>query len=144
MLNSGVSSSGETVEKLLTIGVSATGKSCCKWCCSRGRGEKEKQVLDGVVSEVRMMGGMGCFYDWGEMKSVDQRCLGVGEAVTSVLQWCFGIGEVSSAAQRCSNIMKNHQCCKTVFQHRESLFSLKNRSFLCFDPANINCRAIFL
>jgi len=31
-------------------------KSCCEWCCSRGRGEKAKQVLDGVVSGVRMMG----------------------------------------------------------------------------------------
>jgi hypothetical protein len=89
-------------------------------------------------------GGMGCFCDWEEMKSAEQRCLGVGETVTSVLQRCFGIGEMNSAAQRCFSILKNHQCCKTVFQHRESLFSLKNRSFLCFDPANINCRAIFL
>jgi hypothetical protein len=70
VLNSGVSASGKTDEKLLTIGVSATGKmksccqsvfqqqgeSCCEWCCSRGRGEKAKQVLDGVVSGVKMMG----------------------------------------------------------------------------------------
>jgi hypothetical protein len=95
------------------------------------------------------------------MKSAEQRCFGVGERVTSVLQRCFGIGEMNSAAQRCFSIeemnsaaqrcfsieemnsaaprcfsiMKNHQCCKTVFQHRDSLFSLKNRSFLCFDPA---------
>jgi hypothetical protein len=92
------------------------------------------------------------------MKSAEQRCFGVGEAVTSVFQRCFGIkemnsaapqsfsiGEMNSAAQRSFSIMKNHQCCKTVFQHRESLFlPLKNRSFLCFEPANINCRAIFL
>jgi hypothetical protein len=67
-------------------------------------GEKAKQVLDGVVSGVRMMGGMGCFCDWEEMKSADQRCLGVGETVTSVLQWCFGIGEMNS--------------CTAVFQHQ--------------------------
>ena len=36
-------------------GVSAMGKICCARCCSRGRG-KTKQVLDGVVSGVRMMG----------------------------------------------------------------------------------------
>jgi hypothetical protein len=130
------------------------GKSCCKWCCSRGR-EKASAGRSCFGSEND--GGMGCFCDWEDMKSAEQRCFGVGETVTSVLQRCFGIGEmnsaaqrcfsigeINSAAQRCSSIMKNHQCCKTVFQHRESLFSLKNRSFLCFDPANINCRAIFL
>jgi hypothetical protein len=38
------------------------------------------------------------------MKSADQRCLGVGEMVTSVLQRSFGIGEMNSAAQRCFSI----------------------------------------
>jgi hypothetical protein len=49
-------------------------------------------------------GGMGCFCDWEEMKSAEQRCFSVGERVTSVLQRCFGIGEMNSAAQRCFSI----------------------------------------
>jgi hypothetical protein len=77
------------------------------------------------------------------MKSAEQRCFGVGETVTSVLQRCFGIGEMNSAAQwcssigeinsaaieRCFSIVKNEQCCKTVFQHRESLFSFEESVF---------------
>jgi hypothetical protein len=86
-------------------------------------GEKAKQVLDGVVSGMRMMGEWDVSVTGEEMKSADQRCLGVGEMVTSVLQRCFGIGEMNSAAQRCFSIgemnsaaqrcfsiMKNHQC----------------------------------
>jgi hypothetical protein len=83
-------------------------------------------VLDGVVSEVRMMGGMGCFYDWEEMKSVDQRCLGIGEMVISVLQRCFDIGEMSSVAQQCFSIGEMNQCCTTVFQHHEKSSVLQN------------------
>jgi hypothetical protein len=129
---------GETDEKLLTIGVSATGKVAANGVAAEeGEERKAKQVLDGVVSGVRMMRGMGCFCDWEEVKSADQRSFGVGGTVTSVFQRCFGIkemnsaaqrsfsiGEVNSAAQRSFSIMKNHQCCKTVFQHRESLFLL--------------------
>ncbi len=40
---------------------------------------KAKQVLDGVVSGVKNDGGMGCFCDWEEVKSAEQRCFGVGE-----------------------------------------------------------------
>jgi hypothetical protein len=70
-------------------------------------------------------GGMGCFCDWEEIKSTEQRCFGVGGTVTSVLQRCFSIGEMNNVARRCFSIMKNHQCCTMVFQQRESLFSLK-------------------
>jgi hypothetical protein len=57
MLNSGVSASGETDEKLLTIGVSATGKVAANGVAAEeGEKKKTKQVLDGVVSGVKMMG----------------------------------------------------------------------------------------
>jgi hypothetical protein len=46
---------GETDEKLLTIGVSATGKVVANGVAAE-EGEKVKQVLVGVVSGVRMMG----------------------------------------------------------------------------------------
>jgi hypothetical protein len=55
MLNSGVSASGKTDEKLLTIGVSATGKVAANGVAAE-EGGKAKQVLDGVVSGVKMMG----------------------------------------------------------------------------------------
>jgi len=42
-------------EKLLTIGVSATGKVVANGVAAE-EGEKAKQVLDGVVSGVKMMG----------------------------------------------------------------------------------------
>jgi hypothetical protein len=50
---------GETGEKLLTIGVSATGENerLLRMVLQQRKGEKAKQVLDGVVSGVRMMGG---------------------------------------------------------------------------------------
>jgi hypothetical protein len=46
---------GETDEKLLTIGVSTTTKVVANGVAAE-EGEKAKQVLDGVVSGVRMMG----------------------------------------------------------------------------------------
>jgi hypothetical protein len=55
MLNSGVSTSEETDEKLLTIGVSAKGRVAANGVAAE-EGEKAKQVLDGVVSGVKMMG----------------------------------------------------------------------------------------
>jgi hypothetical protein len=132
------------------------GKSCCKWCCSRGRGKSETSAGRSCFGSEND-GGMGCFCDWEEMKSADQRCLGVGEMVTSVLQRCFGIGEMNSAAQRCFSIgemnsaaqrcfsiMKIISAEKRCFSIVKACSRLKNRSFLCFDPANINCRAIFL
>jgi hypothetical protein len=50
---------GETGEKLLTIGVSATRENerLLRMVLQQRKGEKAKQVLDGVVSGVRMMGG---------------------------------------------------------------------------------------
>jgi hypothetical protein len=50
---------GGTGEKLLTIGVSATGENerLLRMVLQQRKGEKAKQVLDGVVSGVRMMGG---------------------------------------------------------------------------------------
>jgi hypothetical protein len=48
---------GETDEKLLTIGVSATGKVAANGVAAEEGGKKMKQVLDEVVSGVRMMGG---------------------------------------------------------------------------------------
>jgi hypothetical protein len=51
------SSIGETDGKLLTIGVSATGKVAANGVAAEeGEERKAKQVLDGVVSGVRMMG----------------------------------------------------------------------------------------
>jgi len=47
---------GETDEKLLTIGVSATGKVAANGVAAEEGEERTKQVLDGVVSGVRMMG----------------------------------------------------------------------------------------
>jgi hypothetical protein len=48
---------GETDGKLLTIGVSATGKVAANGVAAEeGEERKAKQVLDGVVSGVRMMG----------------------------------------------------------------------------------------
>ena len=59
MLNSGVSASGKSGEKLLSIGVSATGENerLLRMVLQQRKGEKAKQVLDEVVSGVRMMGG---------------------------------------------------------------------------------------
>jgi hypothetical protein len=48
---------GETGEKLLSIGVSATGRKVVANGVAAEKGEKAKQVLDGVVSGVKMMGG---------------------------------------------------------------------------------------
>jgi hypothetical protein len=48
---------GETDGKLLTIGVSTTGKVAANGVAAEGGEERAKQVLDGVVSGVRMMGG---------------------------------------------------------------------------------------
>jgi hypothetical protein len=134
---------GEMDGKLLTIGVSATGKSCCEWCCSRGRGRKKSETSAGrSCFGSENDGGMGCFCDWEEVKSAEQRCFGVGETVTSVFQRCFGIREMNSAAprsfsiremnsaaQRSFSIMKNHQCCKTVFQHHESFVLFEESVF---------------
>jgi len=50
------SSIGETDGKLLTIGVSATGKVAANGVAEKEGEERTKQVLDGVVSGVRMMG----------------------------------------------------------------------------------------
>jgi hypothetical protein len=47
---------GGTGEKLLSIGVSATGEKLLRMVLQQRKGEKAKQVLDGVVSGVRMMG----------------------------------------------------------------------------------------
>jgi hypothetical protein len=101
---------GKTDERLLTIGVSATEGKVAANGVAAEEGGKAKQVLDGVVSGVRMMGEwwLGCFYEWEEMESAEQRCFSVGETVTSVLQRCFSIGEMNSAAQRCFSIMKKH------------------------------------
>jgi hypothetical protein len=115
-------------------GVSATGKVSANGVAAEEGGKSETSAGRSCFGSEND-GGMGCFCDWEEMKSAEQRCFSVGETVTSVLHWCFIIGEMNSVAQRCFNIMKNHQCCTTVFQHHESLFSLKTRSFLCFDPA---------
>jgi hypothetical protein len=46
---------GKTDERLLIIGVSATGKVAANGVAAE-EGEKAKQVLDGVVLGVRMMG----------------------------------------------------------------------------------------
>jgi hypothetical protein len=115
-------------------------------------GGKTKQVLDGVVSGIRMMGegGLECLWKWEEMKSAEQWCFSIGKKVTSVPHWCF-------------SVVKNQQCCTAVFQHRENqcesivnsaaqqCFSIvkacllkRNRPLLCFDPAKIDCRTIFL
>jgi hypothetical protein len=51
---------GGTSEKLLSIGVSATGENerLLRMVLQQRKGKKKtKQVLDGVVSGVRMMGG---------------------------------------------------------------------------------------
>ena len=47
---------GETDEKSLTICVSATGKVAANGVAEKEGEERTKQVLDGVVSGVRMMG----------------------------------------------------------------------------------------
>ena len=125
MLNSGVSASGETDEKLLTIGVSATGKVVANGVAAEEGGKSKTSARRSCFGSEND-GGMGCFCDWEEIKSVEQRCFGVRETVTSVLQRCFSIGEMNSAAQRCFSIMKNHQCCTTVFQHHEKSSVLHN------------------
>jgi hypothetical protein len=70
---------------------------------------------------MRMMGEwrLGCFWKWEEMESAEQKCFSIGKKVTSVPQRCFSIGKMNSVAQRCFGIVKNHQCCTAVFQHRE-------------------------
>jgi hypothetical protein len=70
------------------------------------------------------------------VKSAEQRCFGVGETVTSVFQRCFGIREMNSAAPQSFSIMKNHQCCKTVFQHRESFVLFEESVF----PVLLSCK----
>jgi hypothetical protein len=57
---------GKTEERLLAIGVSATGKVAANGVAAK-EGGKMKQVLDGVVSGIRMMGGMrtGMFLEMG-------------------------------------------------------------------------------
>ena len=109
MLNSGVSASRELVESCCQLVFQQREKSCCEWCCSRGRGKSETSAGWSCFGNENDE-GMGCFSDLREMKSAEQRCLGVGEMVTSVPQRCFGIGEMISAAQRCFSVMKNHQC----------------------------------
>jgi hypothetical protein len=143
MLNSGVSASGELVKSCCQLVFQQREKSCCEWCCSRGRGKSETSTGRSCFGSEND-GGMGCFCDWEEMKSAEQRCFGVGETVTSVLQRCFGIGEMNSAAQRCSSIGEINSAAKRCFSIVKACSPLENRSFLCFDPANINCRAIFL
>jgi hypothetical protein len=61
MLNSGVSASGETDEKLLTIGVSATGgekgcwcfngKSCCECVAAEGGGKERNKCWTELFRE---------------------------------------------------------------------------------------------
>jgi hypothetical protein len=138
MLNSGVLASGETDEKVADnrcfsnrrgmkgCWCFGNGKSCCEWCCSRGRGKKKKKKNETSVGRGCFGNekdqGMGCFSDWEEkvssrgvsalgktVTSVLRRCFGIG-GMNSVVQWCFSIGEMNSAAQRCFSVMKNHQC----------------------------------
>jgi hypothetical protein len=49
----------------------------------------------------------GVFWEWEEMKSVEQWCFSIVKKVTSVRQQCFIIVKISSAAQRCFNIVKD-------------------------------------
>jgi hypothetical protein len=111
---------GKTEERLLAIGVSATGKVAANGVAEKERG-KAKQVLDGVVSRMRMMGGgrLECLRKWEEMESAEPSCFSIRKKVTSLPQRCFSVGKMNSAVQRCSGIMKNHQCYTTVFRHRE-------------------------
>jgi hypothetical protein len=68
------------------------------------------------------------------MKSAEQRCFGVGE-MNSAAQQCFSIEEMNSAAQRCFSIEEMNSDAQRCFSIVKTCFLLKNRSFLCFDPA---------
>ena len=77
---------------MLTIGVSATGKVAA-YGVAAGRGRKSETSAGRSCFGSENDGGMGCFYDWEEVKSAEKRCFGVGEMFTSVFQRCFGIRE---------------------------------------------------
>jgi hypothetical protein len=83
------------------------------------------------------MADWNVFWEWEEMKSAEQWCFSIVRI--NAAWWCFSISETVLFQHR-----GNQQCCTAVFQHRESLSSLKNRPLLCFDPAKIDCRTIFL
>ena len=57
----------------------SNGKSCCEWCCRKGRGRKNETSAGRSCFGSENDGGMGCFCDWEEVKSAEQRCFGVGE-----------------------------------------------------------------
>jgi hypothetical protein len=56
-------------------------------------GRKAKQVLDRVISVMKMMRKWRTrvFWKWEEMKSAEQWCFSIGKKVTSVHQRCFSI-----------------------------------------------------
>jgi metal-dependent amidase/aminoacylase/carboxypeptidase family protein len=68
MLEQWCFSIGKTDERLLTIGVSATGGKVAANGVAAEEGGKAKQVLDGVVSGVRMMAGWDVFVNGKKWK----------------------------------------------------------------------------
>jgi hypothetical protein len=81
---------GGTGEKLLSIGVSAMGENerLLRMVLQQRKGEKRETSAERSCFRSENDGGMGCFCDWEEMKSAEQRCFSIGERVTSVLQLC--------------------------------------------------------
>jgi hypothetical protein len=62
----------------------------------RKKGERAKQVLDGVVSEMR-----------NDEEKADWRCFGRWEEMKSTEEWSFSIVKISSAAQQCFSIVES-------------------------------------
>jgi len=80
---------GETDENLLTISVSATGENerllvfrqqekLLRMVLQQREGKRETSAGRSCFGSEND-GGMGCFCDWEEVKSAEQRCFGVGE-----------------------------------------------------------------
>jgi hypothetical protein len=135
---------------MLNSGVSAWGilmKGCR--CFSNGKRAKKETSAGRSCFGNKNDGGMADWNVFGNGKKWEVLNRGVSASGRKSPVFLSGVSDRekslhSGVPQRCFGIVKNQQCCTAVFQHRESLFSLKNRSLLCFDPAKTDCRTIFL
>jgi hypothetical protein len=72
-------------------------KSCCSGVSATGRG-KAKQVLDGVVSKIKMMGKWELEF-WEEMKNVEQWCFSIGKTDERLL--VHGVSATGGRRNKC-------------------------------------------